>query len=167
MYNQAPIRRDKNLMLLSREHHTGLLTVWKIRQGLRLNISTERIADFIINGFECEEEPHFCEEEQLLFPLLPEQLDLRLNAEADHAAIRKIVAVLHQTARISVEDIEAFANLLEAHIRFEERILFHYIEKEVAPDVLDKIGYKLSVDHEHKVSFEWEDAFWLKPKQTI
>ena len=164
MNNPAPIKRAKSLVPLSRDHHSGLLVVWKIRQGLRLQVAPERIARFIINAFEREESPHFREEEQLLFSALPPHNELRLNAERDHAAIRKIVLVLKEENKLAIADIEAFANLLEAHIRFEERILFPYFEKAVSPEVLEAVGQQLEADHCNKVPLVWNDEFWIKAK---
>ena len=166
MPNPIPIKRAKSLVLLSRDHHTGLLVVWKIRQGLQLDIATDRIVDFIIHAFEQEEEPHFCEEESLLFAALPANDEWRLKAESDHAATRKIVAELKATNNAAATDIQAFANTLEAHIRFEERIFFPYFEKTVSPAILEETGRKLEEDYRTKTPFVWQDEFWINPKQN-
>jgi hypothetical protein len=59
----APIKRDKALQEVSREHHHGLLLCWKIRKGFSKGIEPERIkryADWfykthLISHFEVEE----------------------------------------------------------------------------------------------------------------
>ena len=166
MNRPTPIKRDKSLLLLSRDHHDGLLVVWKIRQGIRLNIEKERIADFVINSFEQKEAPHFSEEEQLLFAKLPVNDEWRLQAETDHAAIRNAVATLKSGNKITIDDLEAFANMLEAHIRFEERTLFPHFEKTVSPEVLEETGQLLAADYRNKTPFVWKDEFWIKPKEN-
>lgn len=137
MSDIAPIKRNKSLVSLSRDHHDGLLVVWKLRQGMRLNIEVERMIHFIINAFEQEEEPHFCAEEQFLFAAIPADNEWRIQAEADHAAMRKMVTMLKNGNNNTVADVEAFASALESHIRFEERTLFPYFEKAVSAAILE------------------------------
>jgi hypothetical protein len=43
----TPIKRTSSLISYSKEHHFGLLLVWKIRQGIKREIITERIANYI------------------------------------------------------------------------------------------------------------------------
>lgn len=66
MRNQ-PIKRSKSLMMLSKEHHYGLLTSWKIRRGIALKTEPKRIADFVINFWESHLNAHFIAEEEILF----------------------------------------------------------------------------------------------------
>ncbi|MEJ7676611.1 MAG: hemerythrin domain-containing protein [Segetibacter sp.] len=162
MSKATPIKRDRNLVWLSRDHHDGLLMVWKIRQGIRFNVSNTRINNFAASAFRSELEPHFYEEEDLLFINLPESDALRVKAESEHAAIREIAAALKPGTESTDADLEAFANLLEAHIRFEERILFPYIEKEISAEMLDIIGSQLEAEHLTKKPFVWQDEFWIK-----
>ena len=162
MSKAAPIKRDKNLVWLSRDHHDGLLIVWKIRQGIRFGISHDRINDFVASAFTSELEPHFKEEENLLFIQLPENDQLRLRAESEHAAIRKMAPALKSAFELNMANLEAFANLLESHIRFEERTLFTYIEKEISREQLKTIGIQLEADHRTKKTLTWQDEFWIK-----
>ena len=48
----TPIKRSQALIQFSREHHFGLLLVWKMRQGLKENIEPIRISDYTIFIFE-------------------------------------------------------------------------------------------------------------------
>jgi hemerythrin-like domain-containing protein len=160
----TPIKRNKNLVLLSHDHHDGLMIVWKIRQGFRFLISNVRIADFIVNAFATHLQPHFIEEEELLFVQLSPQDELRIKAEGEHAAIRNKVAALQPTSEAKVEDLEEFAKLLEEHIRFEERTLFPYIEQHINDEDLEKIGAALKLQHTNKCAFTWEDKFWINTK---
>lgn len=166
MSKVSPIKRNQNLISLSRDHHNGLLIVWKIRQGIRFGVSNTRINDFVVSAFKSELEPHFYKEENMLFIQLPENDAMRLKAEDEHAAMRKMAAALKPVAEATVADLEAFANLLEAHIRFEERILFPYVEKENSPEQLQIIGSQLEADHGTKEAFTWHDEFWIKDKAS-
>ena len=60
---------------------------------------------------------HFREEEAWLFPKLPATNALRIQAEKQHNKLRKMAT----DKELQPED---FADLLEEHIRFEERTLF-------------------------------------------
>ena len=44
--NRKPIRRNENILKLSKEHHFSLLFCWKIRQGLKMNIDASRIVKY-------------------------------------------------------------------------------------------------------------------------
>jgi iron-sulfur cluster repair protein YtfE (RIC family) len=158
----APIKRNKNLVLLSHDHHDGLMIAWKIRQGLRFLVSSIRIADFVVHAFATHLQPHFIEEEELLFVKLLSNDELRVKAEGEHAAIRSKVAALQPTSHATNQDLEEFAKLLEDHIRFEERILFPYLEQQVNDEDLEAIGAALKFQHTNKCAFNWEDKFWAK-----
>ena len=67
MKNHAPIKRHQALVSYSKEHHFGLLLVWKIRQGLMNAVSPERIGKYVLFFFNEDLKTHFKEEEQLLF----------------------------------------------------------------------------------------------------
>ena len=166
MSTPSPIKRNKNLVLLSRDHHDGLLIVWKLRQGIRYGVSNLRMSNFAVNAFAVDVEPHFREEETLLFVMLAANDTLRLQAEADHAAIQNKVAALQPVAEVTTLQLQEFASLLEAHIRFEERTLFPYLEKEIPPEELERIGIAIENDHLKKTPFTWQDEFWIKNKHA-
>jgi hemerythrin-like domain-containing protein len=162
MSSPAPIKRSKSLVWLSRDHHDGLLIAWKIRQGIRNEIANARIADFVVNAFAEDLQPHFQDEENLLFLQLPKNDELRLKAEEQHAAIRDKIAALKSDAEVSAVSLQEFANLLEEHIRFEERILFPYLEKTITPPELELVANQLEASHSKKKAFTWRDEFWAR-----
>ena len=65
--SSSPIKRHSALLEFSREHHFGLLLVWKIRQGLKRDIDLIRITDYTVFLFEKDLIQHFKEEEKNLF----------------------------------------------------------------------------------------------------
>ncbi|HKG67658.1 MAG TPA: hemerythrin domain-containing protein, partial [Segetibacter sp.] len=150
MCNPTPIKRSKYLVWLSRDHHDGLLIVWKTRQGIRNEISNSRISEYIVNAFSNELEPHFQEEENLLFNKLAKEDPLRLKAEEQHASIREKIKELKIYTEKTTPDLQVFADLLEEHIRFEERTLFPHIESELKEEELEIIGSRLDADHQKK-----------------
>ena len=47
MQPTKPIKRNKSIQSISREHHHGLLLCWKIRQGMKKNIEPQRIKVYV------------------------------------------------------------------------------------------------------------------------
>jgi hemerythrin-like domain-containing protein len=143
-----PARRHESLIPLSREHHYGLMLCLRIHRGLPLRRHDEawarekaaRAAQFFATDlaahFKAEEEAPFPEmrgftgASALLSELLTEHRKLEALAERLRGAeVAKLVDALGE-----------FADLLEAHIRKEERELFPLYEKQVNPEVAAEVG---------------------------
>ena len=150
--NNKPLKRAKELRPLSIDHHHGLLLCWKIRTGLTKNIATDRIWKYVEWFFREHLEPHFELEEKYVFPLLdnPSMIDRALG---DHAEIRRAIEVRRQGVTL-----EQFADMLQAHIRFEERILFVELQKTVNEQQFNII------EKMHHLRFKENNAdpFWEK-----
>ncbi|MEP6684801.1 MAG: hemerythrin domain-containing protein [Parafilimonas sp.] len=159
MEENKPIKRSEALKELSKDHHFNLLLTWKIKQGLQLNVELMRIQKFIKHFFNEQILHHFSVEESHLFCLLPQDDAQRLRAENEHSSIKEIGAEISANT-ISADKITEFANLLESHIRFEERTLFPFIEKNVLYNKLEEASKHFSAEHEEG----WHDAFWIKEK---
>jgi hypothetical protein len=67
MKNRAPIKRHQAIVSFSKDHHFGLLLVWKIRKGLNKTVDPVRISNYVTFFLKEDLEKHFKEEEQLLF----------------------------------------------------------------------------------------------------
>ncbi|MDZ4668379.1 MAG: hemerythrin domain-containing protein [bacterium] len=155
----SPIKRSKALVQFSREHHFGLLLVWKIRQGLKNNIALERISNYTLFSYDNELAAHFKEEEKDLFVKLPAQDELRKQAFAEHEQIYKLVASIREE-KTSSNLLSTFADSLDKHIRFEERILFNHLQKNLSIEEIKKLEENHSARDE-KVDDQWEDQFWI------
>lgn len=164
MKEQTPIKRHAAMISLSKDHHFGLLLVWKIRQGLAKKIETERISNYVLYFFEMDLEQHFKEEEELLFPCLPVDDPLRLKAVDQHQAINKLIAAIRANKNDGSLLIQ-MADQLESHIRFEERELFNHIQSTLSEIELEKLAEKLSTDSK-SMDDKWEDAFWNTDKRV-
>ncbi|MEP7109115.1 MAG: hemerythrin domain-containing protein [Ferruginibacter sp.] len=127
----------RNLAWLSRNHYDGLLTVCKIRRSLRYGIANTSIKAFILEEFKSHLQPHLIVEEEWLFPKLPGENHLRIHAEKQHAELRSMVKDFCDSPDLNLSLPEEFANLLEEHIRFEERTLFPFIEKQMNENELN------------------------------
>jgi len=148
-----PIKRDKSLQPLSRDHHHGLMLCWKIRTGMKKGIEINRMKRYTDWFFKNHAEPHFKAEEDYIFPILGMEHELISRAMEEHERL----AMLFN----DVEDIEKSLNLLaeelEKHIRFEERVLFNEIQKIATREQLDVVD-----EHHHEQPFieNTEDEFW-------
>src|SRR5688572_22251074 len=162
MNKYTPIKRHPAIVSFSRDHHFGLLLVWKIRQGLVKDVSPARISQYIIYCFKEDLEKHFREEENFLFCKLPEDDSMRKEAEADHQTIRNLVAAIVQNNN-KVDLLRQFAEELEKHIRFEERSLFNHLQDTLGEKELIEIEQRLSNDNKD-VDAKWLDTFWEASK---
>ncbi len=162
MNKHTPIKRHPAIVSFSRDHHFGLLLVWKIRQGLVKDVSPARIGQYIIYCFKEDLEKHFREEENFLFSKLSEDDSLRKEAEADHQTIRNLIAGIVQNNN-KVDLLRQFADELEKHIRFEERSLFNHLQDTLGENQLIEIEQRLSNDNKD-VDVKWQDTFWESSK---
>ena len=160
MPDNPPIKRSKELAPLSREHHEGLLFVWKLKQGIQKGIEPARIAGFAQWFWSEHLQAHFKKEEEVLSPILGKSMKLREQLFDEHAAIKKILeeAIQHPSHIM----LESLANTVNDHIRFEERVLFKHIEVTVTAEELHAIGLQLADDK--KSAAVWEDEFWVRAK---
>ena len=144
---------------LSREHHDGLLFVWKIRQGVNNHTSIEKLRDYTGWYWKNHIRPHFFQEEKVLLLFIEATHPMAVQLKNEHNYIRELIIAIDKNADWS--DFTLLANLLEKHIRFEERELFRYFEDNLAQKELGEIYEKME---EHPVSCEeeWKDEFWVK-----
>ena len=158
MKENAPIKRSPALVSFSKDHHFGLLLVWKIRHGLHQAVSAERISAYVLFSFKEDLEKHFKDEEQLLFCKLPMDDILRKQAEEDHQEIYNLVVEIGKKDD-NINLLNRFAIALEKHIRFEERELFNHLQSNIAEDELEEIAGRLYNDTK-AIDAKWKDTFW-------
>lgn len=149
------MRRNENIILLSRDHHFGLLCSWKIRQGFKKNIPYERMREYILFFWNENLKSHFEEEEKYLFGYLDDSYTRQ--ALEEHQEIKLMVEAIKESNDILL--LENFADLLEEHIRFEERVLFPYLEENLDAQQLGEVGKNLREHHEASQD-EYFDEFW-------
>ncbi|HJV20017.1 MAG TPA: hemerythrin domain-containing protein [Sediminibacterium sp.] len=154
----APIKRHPAIVSFSKDHHFGLLLIWKIRQGFTRSIPAKRISNYVLYFFKEDLANHFQEEETLLFGRLPFEDPLRKKAETDHVFIYSLIRDIENNPSDEVL-LNLFANELEKHIRFEERDLFNHIQEVLGADELLEIAQRFSGSR-HDIDEQWPDIFW-------
>ena len=140
-------RRHESLIPLSREHHYGLLVCLRIHRGLEIHRSDpgwlrER-ADKVIGFFETDLETHFAVEEGIVFPVMSgieEAGEIVEQLVDEHRKLAMLVDRLREPLGLELSALlREFADLLESHIRKEERILFPCYEKTISPQTADQV----------------------------
>ncbi|WP_426479126.1 hemerythrin domain-containing protein [Chryseobacterium sp. CBSDS_008] len=149
------MKRNENLVPLSRDHHFGLLCCWKIRQGIKKDIPYERIKNYVADYWEKNLSRHFDIEDIVLPEVNNESLQMQM--EDEHKQIRKLIKSISRSG--SRELLSDFADALYKHIRFEERIIFPYLEERLSGEELDNIGAHLLQFH-RKEEDSYQDEFW-------
>lgn len=147
------MKRHEALVQLSRDHHFGLLLCWKLKEGLKREVSVERMEKYISLFYVQNLKPHFAEEEETIFKVLGEEHPLIKEAISQHRTFRKMI----EDGFKSPEEVETFRALLELHIRTEEREIFPEIEKQATDEQLENI---LKLDHPELKEPEYDDIFW-------
>lgn len=148
-----PLKRAPELQPLSHDHHHGLQLCWKIRTGFFRQVEPERIKMYADWFFKSHLKPHFELEEKYIFTILDPENELVKRALADH---RRLKRLFKQTTDLE-KALGYIEEELEAHIRFEERVLFTEIQKEATAEQLSKINEI----HSGEVFVEKEDdVFW-------
>lgn len=153
MEKERPIKRDLALQPLSREHHYSLLLCWKIRQGFSKGVETHRIKRYADWFFENHIQPHFREEEEHIFPILGNENLLVKKAIGEHRKLSRLFRDNEETEK----SLSLIEEMLENHIRFEERVLFNEIQQIASQEQLDRVT---SLHGDNKFVDNTEDEFW-------
>ncbi len=145
------MKRHKSLYPLSHDHHHGLILAQLIKKNApkykNLPDTIDGKTEYTINFYNVELVKHFRHEEKILFPPAKgkdESVDKLIEEIiSEHKKIKSLVDSLKTTNEY--EDIlDELGNLLESHIRKEERKLFPEIESVLSQDELENISKALN-----------------------
>ena len=119
------MKRHQSLQDLSREHHKALTLALTARRAATAG-DPQQIAAAVATCaqvFAANLEPHFVVEENSLLPAMVDAGENELVARTlrEHAELR---ALLKRLPDGDGDTLLSFADLLSAHVRFEERELF-------------------------------------------
>lgn len=149
------MKRNENLIPLSRDHHFGLLCSWKIREGIKKEVSYNRIRKYINHYWENNLSRHFEIEDKVLPEI--ESNFLQTQMEKEHLEIRKLISSINQSQDVNL--LSDFAKALKDHIRFEERVVFPNYEDQLTNQQIKEIGKQLGKIH-RKEEDNYPDEFW-------
>jgi hemerythrin-like domain-containing protein len=148
-----PAKRHLSIQNYSREHHFALLLCWKIKKGLANGVSPERIKRYTDWFYQNHLRPHFTAEEKCMYPVLGDNHTLVQQALAEHRALEN----LFMAKLDGGESLSIIQDMLEKHIRFEERVLFNEIQQMATPAQMQQME-----ELHQSGSFEdkTDDMFW-------
>ncbi len=154
------MKRHENLQPLSRQHHNGLLAVLLLGKGLDRNTDPGQLRDFIEWLFTGDLELHFSLEEQQLVPLMqqhPELEELAARLLDEHRLLQELRVQISQQP--DADTVRAFTDLLEKHIRFEERVAFPAAEQYLSAAEMSQLGAGLA-GHDDQNCMRYPVKFW-------
>ncbi|EON74892.1 hypothetical protein ADIS_4586 [Lunatimonas lonarensis] len=138
---------------LSKDHHQGLLLCFKIRHGIKLGVDGERINKYCKWFWQTYLKLHFSIEEEFVFPVLGRDDALVKQVLEEHKHLEE----LFHRQQSDYDYLRKIEHDLEAHIRFEERVLFNKIQDIATEQELDTIAKNHAGESSCAV---WEDEFW-------
>ncbi len=153
------MKRNENLIELSRDHHHDLLLGWKIKTGLKRNVPVDEIANYIVHFARQSLFPHFEEEENKVLIYLEKANPFYQRTIREHSEIRQLINQLSIKSLTDASLLTNFADTLEAHIRFEERELFPYIENVLSMLQLEQMGKEIAELHQPYIE-TYSNEFW-------
>jgi hemerythrin-like domain-containing protein len=146
------MKRHKSLNILSHDHQHSLALSLKLKYNKKplsssLKEEVRILRNELIEKFENEISKHFKLEETFLAPLFP-QNEMIIRMLDEHKKIEEFYTKIYtKTEKWSFrqfrEKLNLFGELLEQHIRFEERELFPMIEQSLTEEQLITLGKNL------------------------
>ena len=138
------MQRADELAVLSREHHVALEMALRLRRATVADAQAARAA--FLAFFDDEARDHFRAEEELLIPALVRHVadddpDV-VRVLREHVEIRRLTQEL-AGGEADLDRLHALGELLNAHVRHEERTLFPRVEAELDEEELAALGAAL------------------------
>ena len=159
MVRLKSISRNEHIKKLSREHHFSLLFCWKIRQGLKMNVTMERIWKYVQYFWQQHLQPHFRQEEKIFFAPIKDRLVQR--AINEHKYIKQQVEDLaNYSGNNERKSLAKIADMVYEHVRYEERDLFPHLERKLSKEQLENIGEQNQKHYQTSLRDLYEDQFW-------
>jgi len=134
------MKRIPELRQLSKDHHHGLVLARHARKagagtgGISVSSGWEEVE----KKFQEELEPHFQIEEEYLVPHLTTIGEIKLvdRLKDDHEILRRIIR--NKAVRTPLA-LKQFGEILDRHIRFEERELFEIAQERLSSQILKSV----------------------------
>ena len=137
------MKRSPELTPLSHDHHQALFVALQLKRA-----EDPSPADLFLSFLADDGEEHFRLEETILLPAwLAGGRGDRAMAErvlGDHLELRAAAERLQGDEGRSVDDLRSIGELLEQHVRFEERMLFPRIESDLDTAEIAALGARLA-----------------------
>lgn len=160
------MKRDPALVQLSHDHLSALVLVYCLKRGRgssdRYQWPTEPREQIIRiqQVWQQELQPHFFAEEQFIFlpvqeaPVSSATQDLTQELLAEHRHIEALIESLPGLFNEALDTaLHELSEILEAHIRKEERRYFEALQAELSAERLAQIGQKITTYYSELPAF--------------
>ena len=145
------MKRHPALYTLSHDHHQGLILAQQIKKGAPqykgMPSTLDGRKEYTITFYKTDLVKHFQDEEVILFPAVKnknDDLDKKIaEIISEHRKMETLIRDLEKTDQLE-NALDEFGQLLEKHIRKEERELFVEIEKVLSEEELQVISEEIS-----------------------
>lgn len=136
------MKRSEALQPLSRDHHRALEVALRLRRATE--VDAVRVTRAFLDFWQEHGALHFRVEEDVMLPAFARHGDPTspevVRVLTDHIEIRRRAADLESAAAPDVADLNALGEMLNDHVRHEERVLFPLIEESLPAAELDALA---------------------------
>ncbi|MUV36741.1 hypothetical protein JNUCC1_00545 [Lentibacillus sp. JNUCC-1] len=146
MAKKRGIKRHDSLQPLSRHHMIGLHVALKLKRAgtEQSRLTNEEIIQDLKAFWEPDGQNHFREEEEILLPAYAAYTDINqpeiVNMLLEHVIIRSKIKQVLEIEKFDITAMQTLGELLEKHIRTEERVIFPMIEQALPEDKLIELA---------------------------
>lgn len=141
------MKRSDQLAPLSRQHHVALEVALRLRKVSTTDAAAAR--DRFLQFFEDEAREHFRAEEELLLPAFARHVPADdpdiVRVLIEHVELRRRAADLTR-GMVDADELHALGDLLNDHVRHEERTLYPRIEAALEGEELVALGAVLDAE---------------------
>ena len=144
---------------VSWQHHDLLMAVLMVKKGVRNNTSAELLSSFLVHVWDSILSKHIKrEEEAFSFSVCqPELSACYQRIIEEHQQLSCMLSVLQEEK--SLELVIALNELLEQHIRYEERVFFPALQANVSTEKMSLLGQVLGKLEKHSC-LNYPVRFW-------
>ncbi|MFA7418902.1 MAG: hemerythrin domain-containing protein [Melioribacteraceae bacterium] len=149
------MKRHFGLVEFSKDHHQALILAQICKtnspryKGMRATIDEK--ADYTLKMWETELKPHFEREEKYLIPISESKTEklkeLCARIILEHEQIEKLISKIAGSEGLEII-LDEFGNLLDNHVRFEEREWFEEIQKELTVEEIEHLAVLVQMEIE-------------------
>lgn len=139
------MKRHEALAPLSREHHSALILAQTMKKGAPaykgLPTDTDGKINYAVDFYKTQLIEHFNKEEEVFEKVKHVHKDidnLIVEITEEHKELKKIFTELETTSD-KIDVLDEAGNMLELHVRKEERVLFPLIQKYCGDELLSQL----------------------------
>ena len=147
--------RNENLYVFSHEHHHGLVFAVRLKKASQTD--EETLKKYIQHFWNNALDAHFKNEEELFLDLITNE-ELKTQFLYEHNLINSLVNEIQTSSGGIVQKALDLSDKLKLHVKFEEKILFPWLQENLTVVELNNIG--TSLKKIEVKAHEFEPKFW-------